>query len=104
MTVSITLSLSRLSNDLYLNEWSLFNNYFCPTLKLKEKQRINSRYTKKYEPPQTPYQRLLDSDVVSDKAKITLETVYNSLNPFKLKRKIDDKLKAVFHIVRLPNP
>jgi len=41
---------------------------------------------------------------VSDKAKISLETVYNSLNPFKLKRRIDDKLKAVFHIVRLPNP
>lgn len=91
-------------NDLYLNEWSLFNNYFCPTLKLKEKQRINSRYIKKYELPQTPYQRLLDSKDVSDEAKKTLVTVYNSLNPFKLKRKIDDKLRAVFHIVRLPKP
>ncbi len=93
-----------LVNDLYVNEWSLFNNYFCPTLKLKEKQRINSRYIKKYEPPQTPYQRLLDSVDVSNEAKRTLETVYISLNPFKLKRKIDDKLKAIFHIVRLPNP
>jgi hypothetical protein len=91
-------------NDLYLNEWSLFNNYFCPTLKLKEKQRVNSKYTKKYEPPQTPYQRLLDSDDVSIDAKRILGSVYNSLNPFKLKRNIDDKLKAVFHIVRLPNP
>src|SRR5512138_1886521 len=91
-------------NDLYISEWSLFNNYFCPTLKLKEKQRINSRYIKKYEPPQTPYQRLLDSTVVSDEAKRTLETIYKSLNPFKLKVNIDDKLKAVFHIVRLPNP
>jgi hypothetical protein len=91
-------------NDLYLNEWSLFNNYFCPTLKLKEKQRVNSKYTKKYEPPQTPYQRLLDSDDVSIDAKRILGSVYNSLNPFKLKRKIDEKLKAVFHIVRLPNP
>jgi len=91
-------------NDLYLNEWSLFNNYFCPTLKLKEKQRINSRYTKKYESPQTPYQRLLDSDTVSNNAKRTLESIYISLNPFKLKRKIDDKLKALFQIVRLPNP
>ena len=93
-----------LINDLYVNEWSLFTNYFCPTLKLKEKQRINSRYIKKYEPPQTPYQRLLDSADVSYEAKRTLETVYISLNPFKLKRKIDDKLRVVFHIVRLPNP
>ena len=91
-------------NDLYLNEWSLFNNYFCPTLKLKEKQRINSRYIKKYESPQTPFQRLLDSKDVSAEAKITLERIYNSINPFKLKRKIDDKLRALFHIVRLPNP
>lgn len=91
-------------NELYMNEWGLFNNYFCPTLKLKEKQRINSKYTKKYEPPLTPYQRLLDSDDVSNDAKRILGSVYNSLNPFKLKRNIDDKLKAVFHIVRLPNP
>jgi hypothetical protein len=90
-------------NDLYMNEWSLFTNYFCPTLKLKEKLRINSRYTKKYEPPQTPYQRLLDSQDVSTAAKSSLETVYNSLNPFKLKRRIDEKLKGIFHLVRLPN-
>jgi hypothetical protein len=38
-----------LINDLYKNEWSLFNNYFCPTLKLKEKMKINSRYIKTYE-------------------------------------------------------
>ena len=88
-------------NDLYMNEWSLFNNYFCPTLKLKEKQRINSRYIKKYELPQTPYQRILDSADVSEKAKGSLRTVYNSLNPFKLKRKIDEKLKAVFNTIRL---
>lgn len=93
-----------LINDLYMNEWSLFTNYFCPTLKLKEKQRINSRYIKRYEPPQTPYQRLLDSVDVSNEARRTLEKVYISLNPFKLKRKIDDKLRAIFHIVRLPNP
>lgn len=90
-------------NDLYMNEWSLFTNYFCPTLKLKEKQRINSRYVKKYEPPQTPYQRLIDSADVTYAAKKTLEAVYNALNPFRLKRKIDDKLKAIFYIVRLPN-
>ena len=90
-------------NDLYMNEWSLFTNYFCPTLKLKEKVRINSRYVKKYEQPQTPYQRLLDSSDVSNEAKRSLEKVYNSLNPFILKRKIDDKLRSIFHIIRLPN-
>jgi len=79
-------------NDLYMNEWSLFTNYFCPTLKLKEKQRINSRYVKKYEPPQTPYQRLLDFSDVSNEAKRTLENVYNSLNPFKLPSNLAKRL------------
>ena len=89
-------------NDLYRNEWSLYNNYFCPTLKLKEKQKVNSKYIKKYEPPQTPYQRLVASDDITEEAKVKLETLYNSLNPFTLKRKIETKLKSIFHIVRLP--
>jgi len=91
-------------NDLYMNEWTLFNNYFCPTLKLKEKQRINSRYIKKYEPPQTPYQRLIDSNDVCEEAKITLQEVYNSLNPFTLKKNIEAKLKTIFNVVRLSHP
>ena len=90
MTASTTLTFPVI-NDLYKNEWSLFNNYFCPTLKLKEKQKLNSKYIKKYEPPQTPYQRLAGSGDITDEAKTKLETLYNSLNPFTLKRKIDDK-------------
>jgi hypothetical protein len=89
-------------NDLYKNEWSLFNNYFCPTLKLKEKQKLNSKYIKTYETPQTPYQRLAVSNDVTDLAKAKLEILYKSLNPFTLKRKIETKLKTIFHIVRLP--
>jgi hypothetical protein len=89
-------------NDLYRNEWSLFTNYFCPTLKLKEKQKLNSKYIKKYESPQTPYQRLAVSNDVTDEAKAKLEILYKSLNPFTLKRKIETKLKTIFHIVRLP--
>jgi len=89
-------------NDLYKNEWSLFNNFFCPTLKLKEKQKLNSKYVKKYEPPQTPYQRIIVSSDITEEAKTKLETLYNSLNPFTLKRTIETKLKTIFHIVRLP--
>jgi hypothetical protein len=89
-------------NDLYKNEWSLFTNYFCPTLKLKEKQKVNSKYIKKYEPPQTPYQRLAASSDITEEAKARLEILYNSLNPFTLKKQIETKLKAIFHNVRLP--
>jgi hypothetical protein len=90
-----------LINDLYKNEWSLFNNYFCPTLKLKEKLKINSRYLKTYEPPQTPCQRLLDSKHITPDTKKHLLEIYNSLNPFTLKRKIEEKLKVIFATLRL---
>ena len=91
-----------LINDLYKNEWSLFNNYFCPTLKLKGKTKINSRYVKTYESPQTPCQRLMTSEHIHPAAKSNLQEVYNSLNPFTLKRRIEEKLKLVFSTLRLP--
>jgi hypothetical protein len=91
-----------LINDLYKHEWSLFTNYFCPTLKLKSKSRINSKYVKTYETPKTPCQRLLDSEHITASAKHHLKEVYNSLNPFTLKRKIEEKLKTIFSTLRLP--
>lgn len=91
-----------LVNDLYKHQWSLFTNYFCPTLKLKEKTKINSRYVKTYEPPQTPCQRLLVCENIKPEAKNLLQEVYNSLNPFKLKREIEQKLKSIFATLRLP--
>jgi hypothetical protein len=91
-----------LINDLYKHEWSLFTNYFCPTLKLKSKSKINSKYVKIYETPKTPCQRLLDSEHINAEAKLHLNEVYNSLNPFTLKRKIEEKLKTIFATLRLP--
>jgi hypothetical protein len=91
-------------NDFYKNAFSLYTNYFCPTLKLKEKQRINSQYIKKYYPPQTPYQRLLDSEHLTPQAKLLLTETYKSLNPFKLKKSIESKLKIIFNTLKLPRP
>ena len=86
-------------NSLYSKEWSLLQNYFCPTMKLKEKTRINSRYKKKYEEPQTPYQRLIDSDDIDEEQKRKLQARFKELDPFKLKARIEKKLKAIFKLV-----
>ena len=96
--------LVALINDLYKNAFSLYANYFCPTLKLKEKLRVNSKYVKKYYPPKTPYQRLLDSEQLSREAKLLLRETCKSLNPFKLKKTIESKLKMIFKTLRLPQP
>ncbi len=93
-----------LINNLYTNQWSLLQNHFCPTLKLKQKLRINSKYKKKYEAPRTPYQRLMESTHLSEEQKEQLNTCHRNLNPFKLKRTIERKLKAIFKLVRVtPN-
>jgi hypothetical protein len=90
-----------LMNDLYANEWSLYQNHFCPSMKLLEKKRINSKYHKKYDTPRTPYDRVLASEHVSDKTKEHLQTVHESLNPFILKKNIEKKLRVIFKKVKV---
>ena len=91
--------LVELINRLYANQWSLYQNHFCPTLKLLEKKRINSKYYKKYETPQTPYQRLMLLSHISDDNKKALNNLHQTLDPFVLKRQIDRQLKAIFKLV-----
>jgi hypothetical protein len=88
-----------LINDLYTNEWSLYQNHFCPTLKLIEKTRINSRYIKKYDKPKTPYQRVMESEWIGDNTKQQLKAVHLDLDPFKLKAEIETKIKRIFNLV-----
>jgi hypothetical protein len=88
--------LVELMNDLYSNEWALFNNYFKPSQKLIEKSKINSKYIKKYDIPKTPYLRVMESNDVTKEKKEFLEKTYKELNPFKLKETIESKLKEIF--------
>lgn len=88
-----------LINELYTNEWSLYQNHFSPSFKLLQKKKIRSKYKKKYEEPKTPYQRLLESNHVSEESKKLLKACNQELNPFKLKQKIESKLKTIFSII-----
>ena len=69
-------ALVALMNTLYANDWSAYQNHFCPTFKLLEKQRINSKYRKRYEAPNTPYRRLLESEHISAPAKDALRQAH----------------------------
>ena len=91
-----------LLNDLYKNEWGLFHNFFCPSVKLIEKERINSKIIKRYDTPKTPYQRLLGSDHINPDTKRRLTQQFNSLNPFELRSMIENKLKKALRLARKP--
>lgn len=95
------INLIPLMNDLYTNEWSLYQNHFCPGMKLIEKQRINSKYKKRYDAPRTPYQRLLDSAHIEEETKSRLRDVHRGLNPFILKQGIEKKLRRIFREIKV---
>ena len=97
-------ALLPLINDLYANQWSAFTNFFCPTLKLKSKTRLNAKLVRRYHFPQTPYDRLLASDHVTPEAKARLTERFRSLNPFALQRTIQAKLRRIFDTLRAPAP
>ena len=80
--------------ELYKN-WCLLINYFYPCLRLKSKNRINSKVIKHYEDAKTPYQRLLESPDISEPDKQKLRERKNSLDLLELKKNVDilqDKL------------
>lgn len=83
-------------NDLYQNELRLYKNFFQPTIKLVQKTRIKGKIHRKYDRAKTPYQRIMESDHISDEKKRELKAIYESLNPAELKRRIDQKLKSLY--------
>lgn len=86
-----------LMNALYTSEWRLFLNFFCPSVKLLEKKRIASKTVKRYDKPKTPYQRILESPYVSAESKRQLKEQYKSLNPFELRKVLEEKLRKIFN-------
>jgi hypothetical protein len=85
-----------LINELY-RTWGLLHNFFCPNLKLLSKTRKGAKTIRKYSPPQTPYQRLLESKHLSQEQKQKLQSRFQQLNPLQLKREIEQKLKLVLN-------
>ena len=75
----------------------LYTNFFQPSMKLVEKTRDGSKVTKRYDKPQTPYQRLLASGSLRPKEEERLSSLYHIINPALLQRRISslqDKLNT----------
>jgi len=77
----------KLLNGLY-GYLRLYVNFFLPVMKLIQKTRVGSKVRKKYDEPQTPYQRVLVSPFVPEIKKEELRQQYANLNPAMLRRQI----------------
>ena len=86
-------------NDIYENYWLKLWNFFTPVMKLKSKTRVGGRIVKQYDEPKTPFERLLESEHLSQETKQALLARADGLNPFALKAELDKKLKWYFKIV-----
>ena len=78
----------------------LFNNFFCSSTRLVFKERRGAKYYKRYDQPATPCERLLASDHINELQKTHLTDVLINLDPFKLRKQIDAKLKAILSRLR----
>jgi len=72
--------------------WRLLMNFFLPSTKLVEKYRDRSRIIKRYDRPQTPYQRILKSKAIPRKSKQELEQLFKTLNPFDIQQTVQRKI------------
>lgn len=94
------LSLVSLMNEIYREYWNPLHNFFLPQMQLESKERIGSRIKKKHDFPKTPFQRLKLAPNVSEEEKARLEIRMKSLNPFVLKRGLEQKLDLFFKLLK----
>jgi hypothetical protein len=66
----------------------LYTNFFQPSMKLHSKERLGSKVKKTYDTARTPYQRVLESEQVTQATKDRLQVQYRTLNPVALLRQI----------------
>jgi len=84
-------------NDLYVLVRE-YVNFFMPSQKLIEKLRDGSRVTRRYDAPQTPYQRVVASPAIDAATKRRLKRHYATLNPAELKRRIETLQKKLLKL------
>lgn len=78
----------------------LFTNFFLPVMKLSTKTRTGSNVKKTYDPPTTPYRRLLLHPDISKSAKRRLRRQYRQLNPAALRRQISQLQEKLFTLAQ----
>jgi hypothetical protein len=96
-----TLSQVEWMNDIYKRLWNPLWNFFTPVMKLKSKTRVGGRVIKVYDDPKTPYRRLIDSNTLSEEQLTKLQSQIKTMNPFEMKKELDEKLKWFFRIAEI---
>jgi hypothetical protein len=89
---------------LYRGPLRLFLNFFLPSMKQIEKQRIAEKIKRKHDTPITPYQRVLRSSHISARTKKKLTAQFQQLNPFTLTMEIAQGVADILTHCRCGDP
>lgn len=73
-------------------------NFFWPIRKIVAKERKGAKVRKRYDQAKTPYQRLLESGVLTTEERTRLEATYLRLNPVKLRAQIELELDKLWEL------
>jgi hypothetical protein len=92
-------NLIELMNKIYVEYLGPLKNFYTPCLKLKKKERVGAKIKKQYDKPKTPYQRVLESGALTIKQTEVLKDVKSRINPFKLQKELNQKLKEFYSLL-----
>lgn len=88
-------------NELYEKELTILQNLFLPSMKLKEKSRVGSKFKRRYEAAKTPLERLAVCPQADSHKVGELTALRDQTDPFELAKRIDEKLERIY---RMANP
>lgn len=84
-----------LMSELYRGPLRLYINFFQPSEKCIEKKRVGSRIVKTYDIAKTPYERVMLHKKTTQKTKDELTTLFDSFDPFLLRKEIDTLVREI---------
>ncbi len=76
----------------------LYVNFFQPVMKLVSKTRHGAKVHKVYDTARTPYQRLLETGVLTEAKQQELAAAYHGLNPVLLLKQINENLEQLWRL------
>jgi hypothetical protein len=79
-------------------------NFFRPVRKLVSKERHGSKVVKRYDRPQTPYQRVLAAGVLTPAQQLTLAEQLRTLDPVALAAEIERTLTVLWKLAEPSRP
>ena len=83
-------------NALYDQLW-LYYNLFQPVMHMTGKEVSGGKLCRRYDKPETPYQRLLSSHILSPEEETRLAMLYSQTNPRQLRREIYKAVETLWN-------